>query len=521
MPFTALWSGLGASIAIAALLLAAIASFLSADSLTRLRDGRVTILLLGVATCAYIPSMVQLGNSIMEPYHTSYIVNELLGPALNSFPLLNFTAQYSNLLPYVFWLFSGGSHSVDAAIVFLQILVALTVMLNVLTVIKSSRHRVIAVFMFVALAFSAKEGASLDSSNIFWLYSAMPVRSIMIAISGFYVASMMWAEKVKLRHIMVLAAIQAVGIFVNLEFGVASALAMGALVLLASRSVRSTGWYTLGFCIALIVITASMALYLGHWPRLSSLYTFSAGFSRGWGARSMPDFGLWVFVFASGVALAVSSSVAIVKRKFDSKDAVVMYFSFVLLAGLPYYVNRSVNHGQLQFLLYILAIPYAVYSANALDFNLSSANGFGNFARKMVMLLPCGLAIALLMRMPNPYLQTVRILSGHVKLSAHVPAVPLTVPAELPRPVGYAGSFANIYGAFHAGMVPVLNFNHERDFEIHKQSLLTCTEQMPPTVVVNVADQFRGAIVQELEGCGYQKIDAGAAALVYSRSSVR
>lgn len=516
MPFSALWSGFGTQIATVALLLACAGSLIPAQRLDKLRDARVTAVVLGLASSAYIPSMVQLGNSIMEPYHTSYVVNELLGPALGSFPLQNFTSQYSNLLPYVFWLLSGGSQSVDAAVVFLQLLVILTVGLNVLTVIKSSTHKAIAVFIFVAIGFSAKEAATVDPSNIFWLYSAMPVRSIVIAISGLYIASTLWTGKLKPGNIAVLASIQAAGVLVNMEFGIASALAAGALVMLGSRSVRWTAGYALCFGAALMVISAAMALYFGHWPRLSGLYTFSRGFGSGWGARSMPDFGLWVFVFASAVGFAVASSVAVVKRQFDNRDAVVMYFAFVLLAGLPYYVNRSVNHGQLQFLVYILAIPYAIYSANALDSGVSRFGRVGKFIRVMAMLLPCALAIALLVRMPKPQYQWQRLSAGATSLQAHISKKSAVVPEQLARPLGYAGSFANIYGAYHAGMVPVLNFNHERDFEIHQQALLTCTAETPPTVIVEVAEKFRSSILQALIDCGYRKVEAPDT-LIYSR----
>jgi len=518
MPFTALWSGFGIQIAVAALLLACAGSFIPVDRLEKLRDGRLTAVVLSLASCAYIPSMVQLGNSIMEPYHTSYVVNELLGPAFGSFPLVNFTSQYSNLLPYVFWLLSGGSHSVDAAVAFLQILVILTVGLNVMTVIKSSAHKAVAVFMFVAIGFSAKEAVTLDPFNIFWLYSALPVRSIVIAISGLYIASTSWTEKPTFRRIALLASIQAIGVFVNLEFGVASALAAGALVMLASRNRCLTASYILGVCVTLLVVSAALALYLGQWPRLSGLYTYARGFGDGFSAVSMPDFGLWVFVFASAVGFAVSSSVAVVKRQFCSSDAVVMYFAFVLLAGLPYYVNRSVNHGQLQFLVYILAIPYAIYSANALDFCVSRFAGTGKFVRVMAMLLPCALAIALLTRMPNPYYQWQRIFNGGKSLQTHISKMPAVVPEQLPRPIGYAGRFGNIYGAFHSGMVSVLNFNHEEDFEIHQQPLLTCTAGTPPTVVIDVAEKFQGPIQKALTECGYKKVDS-AGPLIYSKSS--
>ena len=519
MPLTALWSGFGIHVAVAAMLLACLGSFISGARLERLRDGKLTALALGLASCAYIPSMLQFGKSIMEPYHTSYVVNELMGPAFGSFPLQNFTSQYSNLLPYVFWVLSGESHSVDAAIVFLQLLVVLTVGLNILTVIKSSAHKVFAVFMFVAIGFSAKEAATLDPSNIFWLYSAMPVRSILIAISGVYIASTCWTSKLKFGNIALLASIQAAGVLINMEFGIASALAVGALVILASRSVRLMAVYILFFCGSLFVISALMAIYFGHWPRLSGLYTFSKGFGSGWGARSMPEFGLWVFVFASAVGFSVASSIAVLKRKFDNSDAVVMYFAFVLLAGLPYYVNRSVNHGQLQFLVYILAIPYAIYSANGLDFRVSHFSGPIKFVRVMAILLPCALAIALLARMPNPYYQWQRLSKGTTSLQAHLSKNPVVIPEQLPRPLGYAGSFANIYSAYHIGMVPLLNFNHERDFEIHQQALFTCAAVTPPTVIVDVAEKFRAPILQVLLDCGYEKADAAANSFIYFRES--
>lgn len=67
-------------------------------------------------------------------------------------------------------------------------------------------------------------------------------------------------------------------------------------------------------------------------------------------------------------------------------------------------------------------------------------------------------------------------------------------------------------------MLPVLNFNHERDFEIHQQALLTCTAATPPTVIVDVAEKFRAPILQALVDCGYKKVNA-ADTLIYSRGS--
>ncbi len=388
-----------------------------------------------------------------------------------------------------------------------------------LTVIKSTAHKAIAIFVFFAIGFSAKEAVTLDPFNIFWLYSAIPVRSIIIAISGLYIASTDWTGKLKWGRIAILALIQGIGIFVNLEFGVASALAAGALVMLASRNLRLTALYVLCLCITLLVVSAGLALHLGQWPQLSGLYAYAKGFGKsGFGTVLMPDFGLWVFVFASGVGFAVSSSIAIVKRRAANSDAVVMYFAFVLLAGLPYYVNRSVNHGQLQFLVYIMAIPYAIYSANALDFSACRGRGIGNHVRLMTMLLPCALAIALLARMPNPSYQWERISSGSKSFKTHISGTQVVVPDNLPRPVGYIGRFGNIYGSYHPGMVPVLKFNHEEDFVLHRQAVFACGAKSPPTMVVDIGESFREVVFQALADCGYKKVGS-AGSLIYSRST--
>ena len=47
------------------------------------------------------------------------------------------------------------------------------------------------------------------------------------------------------------------------------------------------------------------------------------------------------------------------------------------------------------------------------------------------------------------------------------------------------------------------------------QAMLTCNKNTPPTVIVDVAEKFRGLIAQALTDCGYTKVEA-ADALIYS-----
>lgn len=95
---------------------------------------------------------------------------------------------------------------------------------------------------------------------------------------------------------------------------------------------------------------------------MQTLTAFVGGFGSGFGAWPMPTFGLWVFVF---VFLSLGPITAALHfRILDHADhslegnrswrlgVIVLFWSAFGLGMSPYYINRSVVSGQLQFLLF-------------------------------------------------------------------------------------------------------------------------------------------------------------------------
>jgi len=201
--------------------------------------------------------------------------------------------------------------------------------------------------------------------------------------------------------IAALALASSIGILNNFESGVVATIA-ATMVLAVGGPTRLQfrqpllflGLAALFLPIVLLVIAASYGM-----PNVETITMFVAGFGAGFGAMPMPSFGLWVLVFVFLSLAAIMSAlhfrmvhyrvVAAIDDKHRQLATLALFWSAFGLGMSPYYINRSVVAGQLQFLL----VP-AFLSAAALFALLLAGFRSRRDLAIFIAAFPCALSMA-------------------------------------------------------------------------------------------------------------------------------
>jgi len=90
-----------------------------------------------IAILIYLPSILRPPWGVIDRGHSIYVINEIVGPSTGNYPLVNFTAQYTSLLGYVFDFLFQHLGTIDQAIWFLTILATSTVVISIAPLVRA------------------------------------------------------------------------------------------------------------------------------------------------------------------------------------------------------------------------------------------------------------------------------------------------------------------------------------------------------------------------------------------------
>ena len=504
-----LWWGYGWKVAILSLFFV-IVSYFFAPQIRRiillLSSYKISInISFYILIACYLISLFTPPLALLNGPHSNYVISEILGPGQNKFPGVNFISQYTQNLGYVFNSF--GLKTENQAIYFLELFKFISVGL-IAYIFWLSEKSVwkIAFVLFLGFSLGTKGYAdNVDSGSIAFLHSALPVRTFGPLINFLALHYFFNSERRVLGAIL-LGLSLAVGLLLNIEIGSAAGAATLLLLCIRRPTLKVFVCISLSFLLCLLLQLFLIRYIAGESPHLPSFFAFIGGFSAGFGAKPMPVFGLWVAIFSLTVALTAYGFRRLVEG--DKSSAIYLYFGALTLVALPYYINRSVNSGQLQLIILYLGIPLSLYLSKyifswlrgVIDSSINTA---------LVMLL-FWFSFFSNINIPNPGMEATRLVLGFQSIdsNAQLKDDSLLLAAEDPAKTGIILSFSNIMAARFDGYTSLARLSNEGDVQITGQDFYLCDPATAPLdrVIVSLTiDSVRAQVASELKKCGFEK----------------
>ena len=430
------WGGFGPGIAIAALVIM-LGLYLFGDQIKTKhwwRTARFSTLtnsaIWTILIVCYLPSFLQFPNGMISSA-SDWSLNEYLGAITGHVPLSNFTAQYSNLLGAPLFFLSGVSSTSTIplfVLLWINSLVIIELMLMAY-LIRSMFPRFMYSVCFgipTILIFGKVWIGQNQRSSLSETMTALPGRTLLpiVAISLLTAGIKVNFSFQRKLYFGFTGLAAGIALLNNFEFGATAAVAIFLTILLGMVSPHKYFrflefvLYLFGLFCAYALVRIIFALTENEF-QISRLFTYSRVFgAQGFGSIPMPKFGLFIFIFST-----LSTAAILGMKSFwgllNSKTLVPgllagqvnsMFFGLWGTMSLLYYAGRSVNPGQLQFLLIplSLAIP-SILRVFLADLGGSSSQVLNVKRIAPLLLLWSTLPIVALLQAPNPKIEFQRL----------------------------------------------------------------------------------------------------------------
>ena len=362
---TRLWFGWGDKLALVLLFMGIVGAFLFTSKLLPisakdvLNSYPLNVAASIVFALYYLPSFIQPFNGLIELHHSRYILNDLLIQASGKWPYNEVMPQYVGLLglPLKLITFISPSFTVNSALLWVNFLVISEVVILALITkyvldLKSWGVALIATSSVVFIKVQPNQeiwGSIAQHMNL------VPARTILPLVLLFTLLRLNKSEihRASTPSAVAVGVIAGITAFNNPEFGIPAAVAV-VIILLALLSSRRIS--TLIFAITVISTLVTFGsiffayamfgdvLQVSTWIAMIQVHGFD-----GYMNLPMPDFGLWVFFYATLGTSAIIGSLALFGKGLlhqlsvkDSNTAIVLAFAGLWGSStLFYFTGRS------------------------------------------------------------------------------------------------------------------------------------------------------------------------------------
>ncbi len=333
-----------------------------------------------------IPAALQGGSSIIDTYHSEYVINELLAVPAGNLPYVDFIPQYGILFTWLiapFKAFFNPEELITFGLYLMSAATIIAVLLGVWLVYKAMNKRSLPLAVLLVVPFTSiakfPERENFPGS-IYALISAVPGR----IFYGMAIATMTIWLCVKRRHLFgtaILGFLVGLGSWINQDFVIAAGVVSGILISLHSRSFREFAIYTLSAAFGVLIYPILM-LISGQSFRFDAVAFFVLQYTSGFMAEPIQTPGPVLVVLPLIVAIFFASALPLYKERFkkqeipsELKRAILTanFFSAWSLIGFAYYLNRSYASGQMQILFLPLSIAMASFFYYVLPKNLEES----------------------------------------------------------------------------------------------------------------------------------------------------
>jgi len=438
-----LWLGFGPYVTIACfLLLPLIWKIYEWISLKTYLKVLISVITFGYALLA-IPSIWQSSKSLIEPDHSTYVLNEIFAPTANHWPYSDFIPQYQTFYGFLFLPFTSGmttSQISNMILVALTIMNYLTLILGVTVAWYALNKRSIIIAAAIVLPFTCLTQFPNRTGylgSIVTLLSALSIRILpgllLICFMLFLISSTKPRSSTKIIFLFVSFGIfSALVTWQSQDFGLASSVTCFIVILISNLNkkidIYKTSLVFIGFILGLFIYpTISL---LNQKPiNFDFVLFFVRQFGSGFGSEIIRTPGpvliilplLALLITASGVYITYAKRNIISNSSYRSS---LIGFSFSLWAffGFTYYLNRSFASGQMQILFLPISISLAgvigiILNENLFDkslhksrfiFNYFSAKNKSALAALFIMYI-VALPVATMILAPNPAIEIARV----------------------------------------------------------------------------------------------------------------
>ena len=362
---TRLWFGWGDKLALVLLFMGIVGAFLFTSKLLPisakdvLNSYPLNVAATIVFALYYLPSFIQPFNGLIELHHSRYILNDLLIQASGKWPYNEVMPQYVGLLglPLKLITFISPSFTVNSALLWVNFLVISEVVILALITkyvldLKSWGVALIATSSVVFIKVQPNQeiwGSIAQHMNL------VPARTILPLVLLFTLLRLNKSEihRASMPSAVAVGVIAGITAFNNPEFGIPAAVAV-VIILLALLSSRRIS--TLIFAITVISTLVTFgsiffayamfgdALQVSTWLAMIQVHGFD-----GYMNLPMPDFGLWVFFYATLGTSAIIGTLALFGKGLlhqltvkDLNTAIVLAFAGLWGSStLFYFTGRS------------------------------------------------------------------------------------------------------------------------------------------------------------------------------------
>lgn len=380
-------------------------------------------------------SFYQDRDSLIESQHSEYVLNELIAPRAGKVPYQDFVPQYTFLLAFITKAFPrnvGYLELIDFLVAFLTLTACLSLILAITLGTsffeKKSNGLTWSILVIVPLtSVTAGWGRTSFVGPPTTLLSGPSIRIFV----GMALASLLFfSYRMEKQRNLTLTSwkIAWLGLFsgfasaINLDFGIAAALAMFFTCLIANsrtfkeafRTVATFTFSFLAFWSLLLVVLNSLDIE----PKRQLFGWFIRQFGGGFGSVPISYPGPVMYAFPVIFSCVTYFSMVLFKRTrvFQVDDIlewrlgrsviVLTFLSLWTLFSTPYYLNRSYHSGQMSTLY--LPLSVCILGLLALSVARSSNKSILNQAT-FIPLLSVSIAVGAIWISPNPQIEIKRI----------------------------------------------------------------------------------------------------------------
>ena len=368
-----LWLGFGIYVLVMTLLLTPfIWTILLAPSSKRTHRITLTIMAVLISGLA-LPAMLQGGNSIIDTYHSEYVINELLAVPAGNIPYVDFIPQYGILYTWLIAPFSSFLQPNELVTLGLYLMSAggiVAVALGVWLTYKAMNKRSLSLAILLVVPFtlvSKFPGRDDFPSTIIALLSAVPVRLVIGMALGMILLEEILGKSSKFR-IYLLGIISGLSLWLNLDFAIAASGIVCLYVLLFLDKRRRVAFIS-SFSTGALLYPVAISIF-GFEFRWNSIGFFVVQYTGGFMAEPIQTPGPVFIILPLITSLFFASTYPLYQERFRKKPipaelrrAVLTanFFSLWSLIGFAYYLNRSYASGQMQILFLPLSVALASY----------------------------------------------------------------------------------------------------------------------------------------------------------------
>ena len=389
----------------------------------------ISLIAIGFSLIAIL-AFWQTKNSLIESQHSEYVVNELLAPRAGFTQFESFIPQYTFIFGYFFKLIPlsvGYLSSIQIVVItltvmaFFSLMSAIFIGSRLLKGIKTN-WQLAAIIIIPLTCVTAGWSRISFVGPPTTLLSGPAIRVFSGMILGVSLVSFLSSHESKRNRFywpLILGSIASFSSLINLDFGIAAALALFLTILISNKGLKlilkSALFFGLGYSTNLILVLSVLEVS-GNSPMGSRFAWFIRQFGGGFGSIPISYPGPVMFALPTIFALMIFSAVYTLKNVYKGSEfkdyfisVVTFYFAAWSFFSTPYYLNRSYHSGQMSTLYLPLSVAIVglfAMLANQPNFSLKNKNF-------IVPALIVGISVGSIWISPNPSIELKRIQGGN------------------------------------------------------------------------------------------------------------